>query len=165
MGIYSNECALNLSEVGQSKDDLYTGKLGYKNPKEVFIVAITPKGGSYEVIKGNLDNNISLEGEEPREFEAVRLAAPTISELRAYTGEYYSDELRVTYRVALEDGKLYLLHENPHKTGPKRPFLPTFEDRFLLGRNHLHFFRDERGDIDAFTMNAGRVRNIRFSKK
>lgn len=108
---------------------------------------------------------IRIEGEEARIFEAFQTATPTASELQGYTGDYYSEELRVTYHVVLEEGKLFLHHENPYKGEPTIPLFPTFKDRFLLHNNHFQFFRNEKGEIEAFTMNAGRVRNIRFDKK
>jgi len=105
------------------------------------------------------------EGEEPRVFEAFKLASPTPSELNQYLGDYHSQELGVTYSVILENGKLFLHHENPYKGDPTTPLFPTFKDKFLQHDNHLQFFRDELGEVDFFTMNAGRVRNIRFDKK
>jgi len=108
---------------------------------------------------------VYIEGAEPRNFEAFQLATPTPSELQQYLGDYHSKELGVTYSVVLENGKLFLHHENPYKGEPTTPLFPTFKDRFLQYNNHFQFFRDKKDEIEAFTMNAGRVRNIRFDRK
>ena len=115
--------------------------------------------------EGPMGLQVRIEEEEPRVFEEFQLASPTPSELSQYLGDYHSEELGVTYSLVLENGKLFLHHENPYKGDPKTALFPTFKDRFLRSGNHFHFFRDKQGEIEAFTMNAGRVRNIRFDKK
>jgi hypothetical protein len=108
---------------------------------------------------------VYIEGDEPRNFEAFQLASPNPSELSQYLGDYHSAELGATYSVVLKNGRLFLHHENPYKGDPTAPLFPTFKDRFLRNGNHFHFFRNKKDEVEAFTMNAGRVRNIRFSKK
>ncbi len=134
-----------------------------------FLAVEAPAEMELEFIKTSpdepMDLKVYIEGEEPRFFEAFQLASPTSSELKQYLGDYYSEELRVTYHVVLEEGQLFLHHQNPHKGDPKTPLFPTFKDRFLQYNNHFQFFRNEKDEIEAFTMNAGRVRNIRFDKK
>ena len=103
--------------------------------------------------------------EEPLIFESFQAASPSVSELKEYLGDYYSQELQVTYSVVMEKGRLFLRHENPYKGDPTTPLEPTFRDRFLIHGIHLAFFRNEEGRIVSFTMNADRVRNIRFDRK
>jgi len=86
-------------------------------------------------------------------------------QLRAYAGDFYSEELDVTYRLFLKEGKLYLALENLHKGFPKSPFVPGMKDQFNLGGLQLTFIRDGQEKVSSFTINAGRVKNIRFVKK
>lgn len=87
-----------------------------------------------------------------------------LEQMNSYVGDYYSEELDVTYRILQKEGKLYIVHENPHKSYPKLPFVPTLKDQFNLGGYQMTFSRNEKDDISSFTINAGRVKNIRFVK-
>lgn len=112
-----------------------------------------------------LKMRVQQEEREPQTFESIQLVSPTRSQLKEYVGTYYSQELHVAYTVVVKENKLFLHHQNPYKGHPHQALEPTIEDRFLLFDNHLKFLRDEKGEVYAFTMNAGRVRNIRFVKE
>lgn len=86
-------------------------------------------------------------------------------QLEEYVGDYYSEELDVTYRIILKKDKLYLQHENPHRPYPGGFLLQQREDRYNVGRLILNFDRDDRNKVMSFTVNAGRVKDIRFVKK
>jgi hypothetical protein len=79
-------------------------------------------------------------------------------DLAALAGDYYSVEVDATYRIVLGDEGLTL--HSP--INPPRPLVATGSDTFRAGDITLHF---ERGSSPAFTVAAGRVRNIRFQKK
>ena len=104
-------------------------------------------------------------GQKPITFEAVELVSPAPTELADYVGDYSSEELGVTYKIALEGGKLYVRHENKYKELPKVALEPTLKDTFFVQGITLNFKRDERKQINAFTLDAGRVKNIRFVKR
>ena len=108
---------------------------------------------------------VSQEGEEPLIFEAIKLESPTLSQLQEYTGDYFSPELEVAYKIILKEGNLYLRHQNPYKNYPRKPLLPTLKDRFLVRGLHLKFFRNGHHQVIYVTMNAGRVKNIRFFRQ
>ncbi|MFP4082383.1 MAG: serine hydrolase domain-containing protein [Candidatus Aminicenantes bacterium] len=108
---------------------------------------------------------VRMDERESMTYEAIQVVSPTSAQLMHYVGDYFSGELQVTYKIELEEGKLFLRHENPYKNYPENPFEPTLKDRFLVDGNHLKFFRDQDNKIESFTMNVGRVRNIRFVKK
>ncbi len=108
---------------------------------------------------------VHREGAEVFIFEAVDPEKTALSELKEYEGQYFSPELQVSYEIFLKGGKLFFRHENPHKEYPRVAFVQIFKDRFQVSSLGLNFFRNERGEIVSFTMNAGRVRNIRFFKK
>ena len=105
------------------------------------------------------------EGQKPVRFEAVELVSPSPAELAGYAGDYYSDELGVTYKVLLEGGKLYIKHENKYKELPTSALEPTLKDTFFIRGITLNFKRDEQRQVKAFTLDAGRVRNISFVKR
>jgi CubicO group peptidase (beta-lactamase class C family) len=103
--------------------------------------------------------------DKPVTLEAVQLVTPTPSQLAEYTGDYRSDEVQATYKIVLENGKLFLRHENEFKNYPKNPLQPTTSDTFFVQGINLQFIRDPRKQVTAFTLNAGRVKNIKFIKK
>jgi CubicO group peptidase (beta-lactamase class C family) len=108
---------------------------------------------------------MTVEGQEPIAFEAVELASPTEAELASYVGDYYSEELAVVYKVVLEGGKLHIRHENKYKELPPNALEPTLKDAFFVQGVTVNFKRDDQKRIQAFTLDAGRVKNIRFVKK
>ena len=103
--------------------------------------------------------------EKPLTLEAVQLVAPSPAQLAEYVGEYRSDEILATYKIVLENGTLFLRHENQYKDYPRSPLEPTVSDAFFVQGRTLRFVRDARKQVTAFTLNAGRVKNIRFVKK
>jgi len=103
---------------------------------------------------------VHIEGRKPSTLEAVQLVSPTPAQLSNYVGDYYSDELQVSYKVVLEDGKLFFKHRN----APDKPLEPTLRDKFsILGLN-IDFIRNEQNKVTALIVNADRVKNIRFKK-
>ncbi|HZM87931.1 MAG TPA: serine hydrolase domain-containing protein [Blastocatellia bacterium] len=103
--------------------------------------------------------------DKPMTFETIQLVTPTPAQLAEYPGEYRSDEVQATYRVVLEGGKLFIKHENEFKDLPKDPLAATTSDAFVVRGINIRFTRDANGRVSAFTLNAGRVKNIRFVKK
>jgi len=105
--------------------------------------------------------HIYREGEKSETYESFKLAKPTPEQLKEYTGDYYSDELQVTFRLALMDGKLHFFHRN----APENPLRPTLKDNFNVRGYRINFIRDEEKKLAGFTLDAGRVKNLRFDKK
>ena len=103
--------------------------------------------------------------DKPIVFESVQLVTPTAAQLAEYIGEYRSDEVQASYKIVLEDGRLYLRHENEYKDYPKNPLQPTTSDSFNVRGLNIQFIRDTNRHISAFSLNAGRVKNIKFGKK
>jgi CubicO group peptidase (beta-lactamase class C family) len=106
---------------------------------------------------------------ESKPAEALKLSG---AELAAYAGEYWSDELRVTYRLAAQDGRLVVkgvigadLLSRPAGI-TRRQFQTIVADEFESDRSQfaLHFSRDANRAIDGFTLDAGRTRGMAFSR-
>ena len=108
---------------------------------------------------------VIVEGGEPSFFQPITLVKLTSDELTEYTGRYYSDELDVAYDILVKKNKLFIRHENPHKDYPKKAFLLIVKDEFQLEGRDIIFQRDSAGKIIAYTVNAGRVKNIKFIKQ
>jgi hypothetical protein len=107
---------------------------------------------------------VKRDGREPYTLEPVLLVSPSAEELKELIGEYFSEELRVAYRLELKNGKLFLVHQNPYKDYPDGPLEPTLRDSFMVSGMQIQFFRNEKNDVESFTWNAGRVKNIRFKR-
>jgi len=98
-----------------------------------------------------------------RQISAPRLPdyAPSERELAAYEGEYFSEELQVLYRIALLEGQLTLRVRAEDK-GTLDPIQP---DVLVSELGTLRFQRNARGAIAGFRLDAGRVRDVAFSKQ
>jgi hypothetical protein len=98
----------------------------------------------------------------------VALAAGKLS---AYSGHFRSEELLATYTIGIQDGKLMLqdiqggdgfMHSPQHLTlravGP---------ETFAGDQEGLQFVfqRDGNGNVQGFTLDAGRTRGLTFQRK
>ena len=78
----------------------------------------------------------------------------------AYAGAYFSPELNVTYNIVVEEGSLLVKRRNSADS----KLVATGADTFRGRRWRFLFERGEQGNVTAFTVNAGRVTNIRFAR-
>lgn len=92
----------------------------------------------------------------------VRMPAfkPNPAELAAYAGDYWSEELRVSYRVEVKDGALVF---KPFKRDPVT-LRPAFADAFVAGEAGTVRFVRTKGAVTGFRLTGGRVRNMAFEK-
>ena len=86
--------------------------------------------------------------------------APTTAQLAEFVGEYWSDELRVAYRVDLKDSSLVV---RPFKH-PEQIVSPGFPDAFIGGQLGTVHFTRARGQVTGLRLTGGRVRNVAFTK-
>jgi hypothetical protein len=112
--------------------------------------------------------HVNTDGRKPIEFEAVTPASPTATQLAEYVGDYYNDELQVTYKVTLEKGKLYL-RKGYGRIGnnfrSRDELLPTIKDQFSGGSISIQFTRDSQNRIAEFTLSVGRVKGLQYFRK
>jgi hypothetical protein len=112
---------------------------------------------------------VSTDGRQSAMFEAVTPALPSAAQLEEYVGEYYNDELQVTYKIDLEAGKLFYrlgygrVGNNFRSKGAL--FIPTITDQFNAGSVSIHFIRDKQNRLAGYTLSVGRVKDLRFIKK
>jgi len=80
----------------------------------------------------------------------------------AYAGRYYSDEIDATFTVTVKDGRLMVQRETD-----SAPALlaPASADEFRFGGMTVRFVRGTGGAVEALTVDAGRVRGIRFVRR
>ena len=99
-------------------------------------------------------------------------SSPTTASLDAaeasrLAGDYYSDELDVTYRLVPVDGGLVLRRPN----SPSAKLQAAGPDTYLAAGDAmpsqlaLHFDRTGNAPPQSFTVEAGRVTNIRFRRR
>jgi CubicO group peptidase (beta-lactamase class C family) len=105
---------------------------------------------------------------------AVKKEIPlTTEQVRVYAGDYWSNELGVTYRLGIVDGKLKVmgmldgggfLHTS---TLPANAFDATAVDEFTLSKTpvKIHFERDSSQAISGFMLDAGRTRGMVFARR
>jgi CubicO group peptidase (beta-lactamase class C family) len=113
------------------------------------------------------------EAERGRDVAEKKEIPLTAEQVRAYTGDYWSGELGVTYRLGIVDGKLKIvgmldgggfLHTS---TLPSRAFEATGADEFLLSKTpiKIHFESDSSQAVSGFTLDAGRTRGMIFTRR
>jgi hypothetical protein len=93
-------------------------------------------------------------------FERAQPFKPTAKMLEEFAGQYRSDELDIVYHVRMDGGALRL---ERLKNRPVR-LVPQIADTFASPVGALRFARDASGRITGFFLEAGRVRNLRFTK-
>jgi CubicO group peptidase (beta-lactamase class C family) len=92
---------------------------------------------------------LTIGSQEPITLQPVDLVTPTEAQLAQYAGDYFSDELQVTYKIRLENGNLFV------KNVPAFDGLalkPTVKDAFTASGPGFKFVRDSQGKISGFTL-------------
>lgn len=89
---------------------------------------------------------------------------PAARPLADYVGEYTSEELQATYRVALEDGALTISHRRHGTFALERRWGEVFGTTLYFLRG-VTFTRDGRGRVDGLVVDVDeRSRGIRFAR-
>jgi CubicO group peptidase (beta-lactamase class C family) len=105
---------------------------------------------------------VTMEGRDDISLVKSSMLGPmTPAQLKEYAGEYYNDELPVTYKLAVEKGSLFFKHKN----APKGALKAMDRDKFTMRWFNIEFVRDKRKRIKGFVLAAGRAANIEFAKK
>ena len=84
----------------------------------------------------------------------------TPARLAEYAGDYRSHEVDATHTWKVEKGQL-VLYLNDRRVGVLEP---SYKDGFTRGGTVIDLQRDGRGRITGFTLEAGRVRHLRFTR-
>jgi CubicO group peptidase (beta-lactamase class C family) len=122
-----------------------------QGPRFTFDLA---NGGGHRVtIAGASGSGDVLDRAEP--------FVPTPAQLAEFAGAYRSDEIEAVYRMMLRDGVLRLerLKSQPSTLDP------IVKDTFSSQPGTIRFTRDAGGRVNGFTLDAGRIRNVKFWKE
>ena len=103
---------------------------------------------------------ILMDGKKPDTLHGIEAISLAPDQLGLYAGDYYSEELQVVYRIVIEDGKLSIRH----KKLPACPLQPVKKDTFTADDMVLYFTCDGMDRVAGFTLNVGRVKNLRFDR-
>lgn len=85
--------------------------------------------------------------------------SPTAAELSVFAGTYYSPELETTYTLRVDNGKLVVIRRREATV----ELVPASPDSFRARGIQFAFTR-EKGKPNAFTVDAGRTKNLRFDR-
>ena len=105
--------------------------------------------------------HVLQEREQSRIFQPFKPVDLSPEQLKEYEGEYFSEELQAAFRLSMKEDRLHFSHKN----APGGFLNPTLQDKFTLRNLKVHFIRDGEGRIAAFTLDAGRVKNLKFEKR
>ena len=101
--------------------------------------------------------------DRPRgEFIPFQRRQISATELQAYTGNYYSEELRVWYQLYLDGDRLMLKLRGVDPMELTPMFDETFENPDW---GAFEFSRDPNQQVKGFRLQSGRVRNLAFEKR
>ncbi|MHB1330021.1 MAG: hypothetical protein ACYC2K_17620, partial [Gemmatimonadales bacterium] len=89
--------------------------------------------------------------------DAVELTAAQLAE---YAGDYRNDEIDATHTWKIEKDKL-VAYSGYRRLGELDP---SYKDGFTRGGSVIDIVRDRRGRITGYTIQSGRVRDLRFTR-
>lgn len=112
-----------------------------------------------ELYLGTQMKPVAQTSPRPRPASADSVFTYHASALSQFAGTYWSDELGVEYRITAEGQGLRIEFEDQ-----VRNVTSIAPDRFRAGTTEYRFTR-RNGAITGFTVNAGRVTNIRFTRR
>jgi CubicO group peptidase (beta-lactamase class C family) len=95
-----------------------------------------------------------------RRTSASPVGAQSNSQLN-YEGTYYSDEIDATFNVSVKGGALMLQRESDSEA---RVLEPAADGAFRFSTMNVRFERADDGSVGALVVDAGRVRDIRFTR-
>jgi hypothetical protein len=94
-------------------------------------------------------------------FDRIEALKLTPAQLEEFTGSYQSEELDVLYQLKAGENQL----EIEPKSQFFPPLKPSVPDTFNAGMANIKFLRGPDGEITGFSINAGRVKDIRFLRQ
>ena len=94
-------------------------------------------------------------------FEPTATWSPSVAQLAAYAGSYWSDELETRFKVVVRDGALVV----QQRLGDEVKLAPTFADGFTSPVGAVIFSRGAGGGVNGFGVWAGRIRDVRFRRE
>ena len=113
--------------------------------------------------QGKATAAVHSQGGQDYELEALPPYEPSLEELQAYTGSYFSKELDVFYHLELDDSTLVILIRNTPEIKLSVLKEDVYKgDVFFIGE--LAFVKDDAGTVTGFEASNGRTRGILFER-
>jgi len=149
-------------------------KMSMEGQPEIFLDPISQTEFSYDGVEatieflrneqGEVSGAVHSQGGQKFELERVAPYDPTLEELQALTGKYFSKELETFYTLELRDTTLTLLIRNTEEIELSALKEDSYKGNiYFIGE--LVFQRDDRGQVTGFTAANGRTRGIVFEKQ
>lgn len=111
------------------------------------------------VLANRLGARLASQPETPAALAARDTATLDPERMRQIVGTFYSAELDVEYRIFENDGQVRLA------VGPRTLDFRAVDSRTLEVASGFMTIRMPEGRIDGFTVDAGRVKNLRFGRR
>jgi CubicO group peptidase (beta-lactamase class C family) len=134
-----------------------------------------PSRRAHQVADIYLGSLMKPKENKPKESENKERAELTISsdQLANYSGEYWSEELGVMYRLGMAEGRIKVLSVADASGSPRANnfsadvLRAVGSDEFEVGKSGvtMHFQRAGKQAASAFTLDAGRTQGIIFQRK
>ena len=115
----------------------------------------------FEGTAGRRKFTLARDAGDTLRFEEVQPPQADVP-IAEYVGTYTSDELDAVITIAQRDGKLFL-QRRPYS---ELSLQPVYRDDFRAsgGFGSLRFTRNSTGKVSGFSMFAGRVLDVRFTR-
>jgi len=125
-----------------------------------------------DIYLGSLMKPKENKPKEKEDKEKTEIAVDT-DRLRNYSGDYWSEELGVMYRLGIADGRIKVLAVSDASGAPRANNFSADvlraigADEFEVGKSRvtLHFQRDAKQLASGFTLDAGRTTGMVFQRK
>jgi CubicO group peptidase (beta-lactamase class C family) len=121
--------------------------------------------------KGEVDHLTLIQGDQKMQLTYLGTSILPISSdrLSQYAGNYFSEEVDVTYPVLFKDNKLYIRFPESTaqfcNTSVESELISEYDDYFATPVRGLKFTRNAKNEISGFILkDVGRVRNLVFAK-
>uniref|UniRef100_Q01XS6 Beta-lactamase n=1 Tax=Solibacter usitatus (strain Ellin6076) TaxID=234267 RepID=Q01XS6_SOLUE len=172
VAVLCNSSAANGTQLGHAVADIFLGDADKAEPPRTMAPA---KSGLYRSLRdhstieagaGSRNEFVGDRMRVPSEmdggtwYERVEPWTPSPGELAALTGEYTSDEAEVTFRVAVEQGRL-VIHRRPDAV---IALTPAYKDAFRSSLGTVRFLRNAAGGVNELSVSESRVWDLRFRK-
>jgi CubicO group peptidase (beta-lactamase class C family) len=113
--------------------------------------------------QGKTTGAVHSQGGQKYRLEALPPYEPSLEDLLACEGKYFSKELDVFYRLELHDSTLVLLIRNTPEVKLSVLKKGVYKsDVFFIGE--LAFMKDNAGGVSGFTASNGRTKGILFER-
>jgi CubicO group peptidase (beta-lactamase class C family) len=129
----------------------------------VFQVGSGTRRLTFEPVPGNTRPRIrdTSDPEVAIVYEPVPEFTPTVADLGAYAGEYYSADAEVAL-IAVVEGDRLILRRRPDT---RIALTPVYPDAFDGSLGRVRFMRDASGRITELSVRQDRVWDMRFTRR